>query len=224
MKLGGAALGLGSAALVGAALAWRLKPAPAVPAFRPTTLVVHDTTVLYRDKPSHPRGILDRVFTREKTPTQVVTTSTTPELPRVRDFCQPVAVPPAPVSGDTTNPAAVPAAAVLPPIEMRFDGARLRIWSALGDGRAFYQETRTRAPFSAFSRDSTMHVLGPRLSLHVGATIEASYLSTGGPLEVRAAGALGLGNISAQLGARTEIGDESRGALFAGLRATFGKP
>lgn len=223
MKLAGT-VGLVGAVLVGAALAWKIKPTPHPPAFRPTTIVVHDTTVLYRDKPSHPRGIVDRVFNREKPPTQVVTTSTTPELPRVRDFCQPVAAPPVPASSDTTNPAAVPAGAVLPPIEMRYDGARLRIWSALGDGRAFYQETRTRTPFSAFSRDSTMHVVGPRLSLHVGATIEANYLTTAGPLEVRAAGALGLGNLSAQLGARTEIGDESRGALFAGLRATFGKP
>jgi hypothetical protein len=209
------------AAAVGVVAGWKLKPAPDVPTFTPKTVYVTDTVELYRDKPDVKPSLPHKVFWKEARPTQTVLTTTTPERPRVETYCAPVERK-GPDSLRAPDPVKADVKALLPPVALKYDGKRLRFWSALGDGRAFYQENKVGTPFEAVVHDSTWTVRSRRFNVDLGAFVEANYVTGAMPAQLRGGATLEVGPIEAQAGAGVRLGPKPpEGELFAGLRKTF---
>lgn len=111
-------------------------------------------TVPALPKPPAPRSqqpLLHKVTTKVVKPRIV---ATTPEpahpAPAVLTFC-------APVIRDTAL-----VKPTLPPVRLSYAHRTLSVWSYLGDSREYYSEHRTRSPYTAVFRDTTVEVTGPR--------------------------------------------------------------
>jgi hypothetical protein len=178
------------ALVVGLVAGWRLKPSPAPLPSGLRTVVVHDTVSLYKEMPKASPGLAERLTTTRVAPRVTITTDVPQDtaramryarfalaadsfrlariargIPKLTEMAAPTDSA-GPLSDSLSHPPAI-----LPPFAGRYDGHRLRLWSTLSDGRAWYAEYDAPAPLAFVSADSSVTVRARSRWLRLGLAV-----------------------------------------------------
>jgi hypothetical protein len=169
------------ALLVGLVAGWRLKPSPAPLPAGLRTVVVHDTISLYKEMPKASPGLAERLTTTRVAPRVTITTDVPQDTARAMRYARFALAADTfrlhfrtdarTDSGGHLSDSLSHPPAILPPFAGRYDGHRLRLWSTLSDGRAWYAEYDAPAPLAFVSADSSVTVRARSRWLRLGLAV-----------------------------------------------------